>query len=184
MPAPKPIVVTLRPDEWHHAIQVGSTRQIDNLRGKKHDRYGCAPEDGWAMHIDGALGEKAVAKHMGLYWSGNLGNHDAPDVGLDHYGIQVRTARGHNRRLIVQKADKDGHAFVLVTYEHTPDGLPDFLIRGWMMGRQAKREEWWQDPTGKDRWAFFAPTDELRPLAEMERRVHQVALEHLQVVAA
>ncbi len=99
----------------------------------------------------------AVAKATGRYWSGSLGNLRADDVGE----IQVRTTSRPENRLIIHEADQDEKYFVLVTGR-----APQFRIVGWIMARDAKREEWWQDPAG-GRAAYFVPQSALRPISEL-----------------
>lgn len=150
----QPVYVALSGSEFLQASMVGVMRQIQNIRAGRTDKHGCDPANGWTPHVEGACGEMAVAKCFGLFWSGAVGNLRLDDVGA----LQVRTAGSHTDRLILHPEDRDDRAFIHVT------GLaPDFQIHGWMMGAEAKRPEWWSDPTGK-RPAFFVPTASLRDL--------------------
>jgi hypothetical protein len=40
---------------------------------------------------------------------------------------------------------------------------PVFILRGWIWGREGKRDEWWTDPAC-GRPAFFVPQNALRPM--------------------
>lgn len=151
--------VTLAWSEVLIATNVGIMRQIQNLRDKRNDRYGCDPENGWTIHIEGACGEMAVAKLFRKFWSGAIGNLKADDV--DNY--QVRTTSKENYRLIIHPKDADDKAFILAI------GLaPTYNVVGWIFGRDAKQEKFWCDPTCLNRHAFFVPQSELRPLDELE----------------
>jgi hypothetical protein len=149
--------VKLTYPEVMSAALVGVMRQVKNLRVGRKDRYGCDPEDGWTFHIEGACGEMAVAKATRLYWSGAIDRLRADDVGQ----FQVRTCSRHSYRLLLHPDDPNDRAFVHVT------GLaPNFWIRGWIYARD-KQEDWWEDPSGKNRHAYFVPTEELRPFDEL-----------------
>lgn len=154
---PSPISVTLTWHEVRMAAEIGLIRQIQNLSNGRKDRFGCSPDEGWGPHIEGACGEMAVAKAFGIFWSGALGNLKADDVGK----LQVRTRSKSHYELILHPDDYDDRPFVHVT------GLaPEFVIVGWIIGRDGKRTEFWGDPAG-GRPAFFVPVKVLRPLTEL-----------------
>jgi len=154
------VEVTLDPHEFLYAAMVGVTRQIGNLRGRRQNRYGAEHEDPWRLHIEGACGEMAVARHLGRYWSGALGNLKAADIGI---GVQVRTRSQPDYDLILHPEDPDDDAFVLVT-----GCAPRFTLRGWIYGRDGKDDRWWQDPAG-GRPAYFVPQSVLRPMGQARR---------------
>jgi hypothetical protein len=157
--SPQLVFVELTPVEMEIAAFVAAKRQVENLTKCRIDAYGAPKDSGWSLHIEGAAGEMAVAKWSGRYWNGNLGDLGADDVGR----LQVRTRSRHDYELIIHPSDRDDRAFVLVT------GLaPNFVLRGWIWGREAKREEWWRDPAG-DRPAYFVPQSALRPMVKPSR---------------
>lgn len=101
--------------------------------------YKADPSRDWQMHIDGCLGEMAVAKHYGLYWTGNVGNLAAKDV----HRLQVRTRPFHNWDLILHSPDEkqpkkypgddDRDTFILVT------GINGYYkIQGWILCADGK----------------------------------------------
>jgi hypothetical protein len=57
----------------------------------------------------------------------------------------------------VHDRDKDDDLFILVT-----GTAPSFRIAGCIMGRDAKRSEFWRTDTGRP--AYFVPQDVLTPL--------------------
>jgi hypothetical protein len=69
--------------------------------------------------------------------------------------VQVRSTSGHRNCLILHKTDPDDKAFVLVT-----GTAPNFVLRGWIWGRDGKNEEYWRDPVG-GRPAYFVPQSAL-----------------------
>ena len=150
------IVVTLSPSELLHGAMCGVYRQVQNIRRRRRDRFGAEVEAGWQLHICGALGELAVAKHLGRYWIGMgvLGDLEADDFA----GGQVRWATRPTDRLILHESDPDNARFVLVT------GVTDeFLLHGWILGSDGKQKRFWNDPVG-GRPAFFVPRSELRDI--------------------
>lgn len=143
--------VHLTPTEIMMAGHVGMMRQVMNIKKGAEHRYGAKDDQSWQYHIEGALGEYALAKYLNVNWAG-VGVVRGPDVGV----VDVRTTASHNNRLMVHPDDKDDRQYWLVT------GLNGkYRIRGWIWGRDGKQEKWWDDPTKKDRWAFFIPIAEL-----------------------
>ena len=109
------------------------------------------PQSGyfWDMDIEGACAELAVAKHTNLVWGAvNKGNVSA-DVG-SHYG--VRYTRYKQGRLIIHDSDPDEFLFWLVT-----GGSGTYDICGYILGKDAKKDKWLDDPTGRNRPAYFVP---------------------------
>ena len=140
---------------------VGIMRQVKNLKDGREDRYGAPKDKGWTLHIDGACGEQALAKHLKMYWSGNLGNFRAADVG----SLQVRTTQYHNGHLLLHDDDKDDDIFVLMT------GLvPALRIRGWCFAKEGKMDDFKKDPLG-GREAYFVPQEILRPMATLKEHL-------------
>lgn len=162
------VLVTLTKDEMLHAAMIGCTRQIDNLYRYLRQGYAAPESKGFDMNVLGALGEKAVAKHFGVYWSGALGDYRAKDVG----GAQVRTTDHPDGCLIVHeppngsgKGDSPSDPFILVTV-HQEDGPPTFWLRGWCMGRDAQRIEYYRT-SGVRHPAYFVPPEDLRSMSEL-----------------
>lgn len=143
--------------ETFDAAIIGVMRQVQNLRDGRSDKFGASPTNGWELHVQGACGEKAVAKHLGIYWSGNLGHLRADDVGL----FQVRTRSNHDYELILHPDDPDDRVWILVT-----GVAPQFRIVGWCYGHEGKNKAWWKDPAG-NRPAYFVPQQALRSMDEL-----------------
>jgi len=146
-------VIQLGAREMMQGAFVGMMRQIENLSRRRDDAHCARPTDGWQLHVEGALGEMAFAKYLGIFWSG-AHEFRGRDVG----GYEVRTRSRHDYDLIVHRNDADGAKFVLLT------GINGrYIVRGWILGSDAKREEWWADPAG-GRPAFFVPQSALKDL--------------------
>lgn len=152
--------ITLNWHECEMAVQVGVRRQLSSL--SKNSRPGEGYEgSGWDIHIQGALGEMAVAKALNVYWSGSVNTFAACDLP----GLQVRTRSRHWYDLIVRSRDSDDEPFILVTGE-----CPTFTVHGWIYGRDAKKPKWLRE-YGNRPAAYFVPQGALRPLKALNKRV-------------
>ncbi len=152
----RPLAVTLDWYEVSRAALVGVSRNVEAIRLGCSNRLK-AGED-WSIHILGALGECAFAKATGRYWSGGVNTFHGADIGRR---LQVRTRSKHEYDLIVRADDADEDVFVLVT------GSQDrFLVHGWVLGGEAKREEWIANH-GNYSPAWFVPSSALNPISEL-----------------
>jgi len=144
--------IRLLPHEVDMAASVGLRRQLSALKAGLRDRHGINPEDGWRVHVEGACGELAVAKFLGMYWDGSVDTFKSiPDLGP----VEIRTRSKHTYDLIVRKDDDPSKVFI-----HVTGRVPEFRIHGWLRGSGAQREEWWRNHGGRE-WAWFAPATAL-----------------------
>lgn len=151
------MLVRLSAEEIESAALVGVRRNVYNLAHGRRNRYGHVGL-GWDAHIEGACAEFAAAKALGEEWRPQTEELD-DDVGDLGAGRQIRSTTRPNGRLIVHEADADDHKFLLAIVL-----LPDVKLAGWLYGREAKRPEFWADPSKKNRPAFFVPQSALRRL--------------------
>jgi hypothetical protein len=148
--------ITLNQYEMVMAAQIGLERKLLAIENGHKDNHGFSGP-GWNEDIEGACGEMAVSKFLGVYWGGGMGDEfKAPDVG-DR--IQVRTTPRHDGSLIVRKDAKDEHLYVLVT-----GTAPNFFLRGFISAADAKRDEFIQAPNGRPP-AWFVPQYALLDIA-------------------
>jgi len=147
------IEITLTPAEIMFGASAGVMREVANIKNGAKHKYGATDKNDWQMHIEGALAEMALAKHLNIYWSGK-GAITLPDVGDQ----DVRVSASHNNRLILHPDDHDGRRYWLVTGQYG-----SYRIKGWILGRDGKRDEFWSDPSGSGRPAFFVPQCALTP---------------------
>lgn len=116
--------------------------------------------DGWTRHVEGACGEMAVSKVLGLYWSASVDTYRSrADVG----SYQVRTRLKPQYQLYVRPSDPDGAPFFLARGR-----APNFEIIGWIRGHAAKREEWLHEHGGPPA-AYFVPDEALTPIEPSPR---------------
>jgi len=149
--------VTLNHSELEMASGVGLRRHVSAMCANRTIQHGINPEDCWRAHIEGACGELAVAKFLGWYWDGSVDTfRGRPDLG----NIEIRTRSKHSYDLIVRNDDDPENVFILVT------GIaPNFWIRGWIHGKEARRDEWKQSYGGRPE-AWFVPSEALKPFKE------------------
>jgi len=132
------------------AAQVGVQRQVQNLAKSNKDAYGARNDAGWQMHIEGAMGEFALAKHLDLFWDGK-GEWRQHDVGK----FDVRTRSKHYYELIVHEADPSDRFIYLLTGVNGR-----YRVHGGMYAEEAKKQKYWKDPAG-GRPAYFVPHSDL-----------------------
>jgi hypothetical protein len=154
--------VQLTSAEIFHAAGVGLMRQAQNIQKGRQPAYGSGSKNDWQIHIEGALGEFAVAKAFRIFWSGNVGQLSLPDVGC----FQVRTTPSHEfGDLILHPSDADDATFILVT---GCNGY--YVLRGWLRAVEGKKQCYWKDPSKKKRHAFFVPQKVLHPLDTLQMK--------------
>jgi hypothetical protein len=150
-------VIQLTPPEQLLAATVGSRRRVHSIqRGHSH-RHGADPKLQWDININGALGELAAAKALNVYWPASV-NAPKNEPDLPPYW-QVRTAERPGSRLIVREDDADDQRFVLVV-----GVCPDYTVVGWILGGDAKRDEWIEDLGGRGHPCWAVPQSALEPV--------------------
>jgi hypothetical protein len=152
------MIIELTASQMMIANLVASMRQVQNIKEGRRDRYTSATggrvTDTWQKNAESCMAEMAVARHLCIYWDGNIGNRAAADVGP----YQVRHTDRANGCLLLHPPDKDGDIFILVTGENGT-----YNLSGWIYARDGKTLEYWKDPVG-GRPAFFVPQKALNPL--------------------
>jgi len=114
---------------------VGSMREVSAISNNRPDK-GEMPRCPWEGHIEGALAEMFVAKTLGVYWSGNLGDLQAADASV----LQVRSTKYPTGRLMLHPEDKDDDWFVLVIGDKGA-----YRIAGCLKAKDGKRAEYWDE---------------------------------------
>lgn len=144
--------------EMQIAIAVGSARQLSALASGKRDNHGAKADKAWTMHIEGAAGELAAAKALGIYFSATVDTYkeesDLPG------GIEVRTRSQDYYDLLVRDDDPaDDTPFVLVV------GRPPLLrVPGWLYAHEARSNPDWVKSYANRKPAYFIPQDALHPI--------------------
>jgi hypothetical protein len=134
------------------AAHVGVQRQIEALARKLPDRHGRSAQPGWSDHIEGACGELACAKVLGVYWNPSV-NTFKRDGDVATY--EVRTRLRDDYELLVRDDDPSDRNYVLVRGQ-----APCFHVVGWLPGTEAKDPRWRKTHGGREP-AFFVPDGDL-----------------------
>jgi hypothetical protein len=145
------IKIDLTPAEIQMASMVGCQRAIENIQNKDfRSRSGESQHDLFGRMINGALAEAALAKHLNKFWSkGVKGGADVDDV-------DVRCTHYHNGDLEMHTWDKDDRKYYLLT-----GMLGSYILRGWIWGKDAKKQEYWKvKQAGRDP-QFWVPQSAL-----------------------
>ena len=143
--------VALSLTEVLQAANAGIYRVVENIKINRGGTHGLKNNNDWNLHIEGALAECALAKFLNVYWEGK-GSFNGVDVG----SVDARSTRHEKGCLIIHPSDDDNRKYYLLTGF---DG--NYIVRGWIWGRDAKNQIYWTDPTGKNRPAYFIPQSKL-----------------------
>lgn len=154
--------------EWYEELVakfVAERKQEESDKRKHRNKHGCTMdrEQSLLMGVQSVGAEMAVAKVLDRYWVPGINTFKGPDVS---HNIQVRYTRTNS--LIVRPADKDHEFFYLVTGR-----MPEYVVWGYMLGYDAKQEEYKSAPGGRPP-AFFVPKSHLE-LLDVEGAEHDRA---------
>ena len=128
------IKIELSMAEIQIASMVGIQRQIEDIKNKKQSFKGESQASAWQRHIEGSLSECALAKHFNVYWSKRP--YPLPDV----YEYEVRSTPYMSGVMPIIPEDSDDRKYFLLT------GINgSYIIRGWLYGKDCKRQEWWRE---------------------------------------
>jgi len=147
--------------EVRMACILGIERRIQSRQQNRNtDKAAARNTDNWAIDIDGALAEMALAKYLGVFFNPTINTFKEPDVKR----YQVRSTSYANGHLIIRPDDKPrelpDQEFVLgiTTF------MPDIHLVGMLTAGEAAVDQYWRD----DSW--WVPNGHLGPLPERESR--------------
>lgn len=167
------VILTQR--EMMLGAQCGVMRNIASMMAGHEPANGFDEEkgdDAWNVHIEGACGEVAAAKILNRFWSPTVNTFSAADIGKN---LQVRTRSRHDYELYIRpktstyRGDNPDNCFVLLTGK-----APRYIIRGYMLARDAMKEEWSQTHGGRPA-AWFVPTKHLLPWRDLLHPAKEMA---------
>jgi hypothetical protein len=150
--------VTLTLSELLHGVTVGALRSYESRKQSfEKGTHGLNTDDEnlLAMDLEGALGEICVSKVLNKYWGGGVNTYKGADIGDS---IQVRTRSKHTYDLLVRDGDNPAHF-----YFHVTGMYPEYCVRGWMKGTNAKDPKYLAGHGGRPS-AYFIPESDLRPI--------------------
>ncbi len=144
--------VTLTWFEIFEAVQVGGMRRITGLKNALSEPYG-SPADAWSADINGALGERAVAKHLGVYWQPVIDGSDGRLGDVD--GNHVRATGRREGGLILHARDPDDGPYWLAVTA----ALPEVWLYGPTTAAAGRELRFWREDIPRP--AFIVPQREL-----------------------
>lgn len=155
-PLPPCVVMLTQAERLTAAVNAG-LRIERKLAAGQQDVAGAEQSVGdfrFTNDYEAACAELAFCRALNVYPQG-FARQSVPDASPDW---EVRWTRRDNGRLILRPRDDEQRRWVLVTGE-----LGRYVVRGWLYGHEARREEWWEAPAGREP-AWFVPQSALRPL--------------------
>jgi hypothetical protein len=131
--------IKLTPYELMQAGQVGLMRRVSSIK-EGYDKNKHATISDWATDIDGAAAEMAVAKHLGIYWSGHVRSFKAADTGP----FQVRSTSHRNGCLILRRNDSPNESYALVVSSPPIYSIVGLMLASdGMVNRYWRNDAWW-----------------------------------------
>jgi hypothetical protein len=152
-------IVRLSTTEMMVANYVGGARNVQSLVRRWEPAAGVGTANTWTPNVEGAAGEIAVAKILGIYWEPIVGNPLADDVGP--YQVRTNISRKYDD-LCLRAKDRDDRFYISVL-----SFAPDFDVLGFIRGAEGKRPEWLRDGTVGRPKCFYVPRDALHDLREL-----------------
>lgn len=130
-------------------------------------RYGASddPATKMALTRTGIAGEVAFAKYRGLYYCPPLGPQRDGQGDVGTWQVRARSETWYDHILHPDDDDNARHALIV-------GKAPTLYVVGWCWGRDGKRSEYWADPTGTGRWAYFVPQAALTRFEISPDRIH------------
>jgi hypothetical protein len=164
--------VKLTADEIAEATDIGRQRHALHEATGRVDPV-IDERGGLAIDVQGAIAEKAVSVALRRAWDGKFLKLAQWKIwrrlGHDVSGIEVRATAYATGGLPVHDTDPNDHPFVLVVDRASPT----FTLAGWIFGKDAKQEKWWNTTEMVKRPCFLVPQDQLRPAWELKKEARQ-----------
>ena len=143
--------IILSPAEIQMASFVGCQRATENIKnGDIWSRSGEPPQELFLRMVNGAMAEAALAKHLNKFWA--KGVKGAADVGE----VDVRCSHYEDGHLEMHEWDKDDRKYYFLT-----GMLGTYKVRGWIMGKDAKKPEYWRVIKQGRKPQFWIPQNHL-----------------------
>ena len=153
--------ITLTLPEWSAVVDAAWLRIVASAaqRLDHATTYRRSMVERVAEEITGAAGELAVGKWSGRFFVPSVGTfHRVPDCLGD---VEVRSTRHADGHLIVRDNDAPDRRYLLAIV-----GDESVRLAGWIVGMEAKRDEWRRASQRSTRPAWWVPQGELRPMGE------------------
>jgi hypothetical protein len=151
--------VRLTQTELMVAAYVGSGRNVQCLTREYTPGAGVGVVNTWTPNIEGAGGEMATAKALGIYYEPIIGNLHADDVGP--YQVRTNMSRRYDDTCL-RPRDKPDRVYIGVL-----SFCPEFELIGWIWGVDGKLDEWLRPGDPGRPPCFYVPRKKLLPMREL-----------------
>lgn len=164
-------MIELSVEEMGICAQGGAIRVANNIvNGLAKMPNNCPDDEVWHDAVEGAMGEMAVAKTLGIEWS--VGTKGGLDVGQ----FDVRQTKYPKGQLLLQKWDKN-RVNILVTGQ-----FGKYKVIGYLYNPYGMVPKYWRGDI--ERPCYWIPQQDLIPFTTMEnleKYRHQCAVRQLLV---
>ena len=153
--------VTLTLPEWSAIVDAAWLRIVSSAaqRLNHSTTYSRGMIERLGEEVTGAAGELAVGKWSGRFFVPSVGTfHRVPDC-LGN--VEVRSTRHSDGHLIVRDNDATDRRYILAIV-----GDDSVRLAGWMVGLEARRDEWRRASQRSDRPAWWVPQGQLRSMGD------------------
>lgn len=120
----------LRAEHWGIRLAHRAAFKRWQMRYKleQHDSY----DDNWCNHIEGAAGEIAASRALGIPWVPGIDDFTDPDLFYKGIPVQVRTRIApRSEFMIIRQGDDMNELWVAVHGK-----IPSFVVQGWLWGSE------------------------------------------------
>ena len=143
--------IILSPAEIQMASFVGCQRATENIKnGDLWSRSGEPPDQLFDRMIKGAMAEAALAKYLNKFWSKGVKG------GADVDNVDVRCTHYEDGHMEMHEWDKDDRRYYLLT-----GMLGTYKVRGWILGKDAKKPQYWRVMQAGRKPQFWIPQNHL-----------------------
>jgi hypothetical protein len=140
-------------------------RNVQSLKENWEPAAAVGLDNTWTPNIEGACGEKAVAKHLGVYWTEIVGDSKADDVAK--YQVRTNISRRLNDLCLRPRDPPSPIRPQDRVYISVLSFLPEFVICGWILGSEGKQEQWLREGSPGRPPCYYVPCSALNPLATL-----------------
>lgn len=140
------------------AALVGIKRQYWAMMRGLRDKKSVNKREGWTLHVEGAAAELAGCIALGIPWPATVNTGKAPDAGK---WLEFRRSIEAWYDLRIRDGDNPDLIYVLVTGQ-----IPNFLVVGWIKGRDGMIQKNRTDPNGRGE-AWFVPQSDLQDIYKL-----------------
>lgn len=152
------IKITLTDEQVYYSGGIGLRRQLEAMKRGLKDKPSVKSRQGWTIHIEGAAAELAGCLALGIDWPASINTGKQADASIQ---LEFKRRIESWYDLTIRNGDLPDRIYVLVTGK-----IPNFVVVGWIRGRDGMKPEYWGDPNGNGS-AWFVPQSKLHGLDKL-----------------